>query len=423
MNAGIAPLELAWRLALVAALGIFLGLAFEETYKREDRTSPGGIRTFPMLALCGSMLYLVEPHYALAFVGGLLVLALWLYGAMRTVSEREPGPTLMIPASNLLAYVLGPIGLTQHSWIVVGVSVIAALLLGARQRLHELTKQLPQEEILTAGKFLILVGVVLPLVPNRPLTGIVPLTPYQVWLAVVAVCALSYMSYLIQKYVRVRNAALLPALLGGIYSSTATTIVLAKQLRDARGARPELTAGIVAATAIMYVRLGIVVALFNLRFALTLSPALGALFLAGAAIAAFEWRRVPKANQDTGLGITASNPLQISAAAIFAALFVVISVVSAWAKTALGPLGLFAVAAAVGVADIDPYVINIAQGGVPGMTPDTLSAAILIAASSNNILKAIYSVTFGGWASAWRASLLLLVLAVPGFVAAYIYVA
>ncbi|MDE2134006.1 MAG: DUF4010 domain-containing protein [Alphaproteobacteria bacterium] len=423
MNAGIPPLELAWRLALVAALGIFLGLAFEETYKREDRTSPGGIRTFPMLALCGSMLYLVEPHYALAFVGGLLVLALWLYGAMRAVSEREPGPTLMIPASNLLAYVLGPIGLTQHSWIVVAVSVIAALLLGARQRLHELTKQLPQEEILTAGKFLILVGVVLPLVPNRPWTGIVPLTPYQVWLAVVAVCALSYMSYLIQKYVRIRNAALLPAILGGIYSSTATTIVLAKQLRDARGARPELTAGIVAATAIMYVRLGIIVALFNLRFALTLSPALGALFLAGAAISAFEWRRIPRSNQDIGLGITASNPLQISAAAIFAALFVIISVVSAWAKTALGPLGLFAVAAAVGVADIDPYVINIAQGGVPGMTPDTLSAAVLIAASSNNILKAVYSAAFGGWASAWRASLLLLVLAVPGFVAAYIYVA
>jgi uncharacterized membrane protein (DUF4010 family) len=422
MSAAMAPLELAWRLGLVLAVSIFLGLAFEETYKREDRSSPGGIRTFPTLALGGAMLYLIEPHYALAFVGGLLVLALWLYGALHTVSQREPGPTLMIPASSLVAYVLGPVGLTQHYWIVVAVPVVAALLLGARQRLHDLTQRLPQDEILTAGKFLILVGVILPLVPNQPLTGLVPLTPYQVWLAVVAVCALSYMSYLIQKYAPFRNAALLPAVLGGLYSSTATTIVLAKQHRDAGGARPELTAGIVAATAIMYVRLGIVVAIFNLHFALTLLPALAALFLAGAAIAAFEWRRVPKQNQEAGLGIAPTNPLQLVAAAVFAALFVVISLISAWAKTALGAAGLFAVAAVVGVSDIDPYVINIAQGGVPGLTLSTLSAAILIAASSNNILKAVYTAAFGGFAATRRASLLLFVLAALGFAAATLYV-
>ena len=419
MSAGIPALELAWRLALVAALSIFRGLAFEETYKREDRTSPGGVRTFPMLALCGAMLYLVEPHYAVAFVGGLLVLALWLYGAMQAVAKREPGPTLMIPASNLLAYVLGPIGLTQHYWIVVAVPVIAALLLGGRQRLHELTRQLPQDEILTAGKFLILVGVILPLLPNQPLISFVPLTPYQVWLAVVAICALSYMSYLIQKYVPFRNAALLPAVLGGLYSSTATTIVFAKQYRDAHGARPELTAGIVAATAIMYLRVGIVVVLFNLSFALMLLPALGALFLVGAAISVFEWRRVPRQNLDARLGIAATNPLQITAAAIFAALFVVISLVSAWAKSALGAAGLFAVAAAVGVADIDPYVINIAQGGVAGLTLNTLCAAILIAASSNNIVKAVYTAIFGG---PRRASILLFVLAGLGFAAACLYV-
>ena len=110
------------------------------------------------------------------------------------------------------------------------------------------------------------------------------------------------------------------------------------------------------------------------------------------------------------------------AAAVFAALFVVISLISAWAKTALGAAGLFAVAAVVGVSDIDPYVINIAQGGVPGLTLSTLSAAILIAASSNNILKAVYTAAFGGFAATRRASLLLFVLAALGFAAATLYV-
>ena len=406
------PLDLAWRLGLVAALAVFMGLAFEETYKREDRLAPGGIRTFPMLGMGGAMLFLVEPHYAVAFVAGLLGLSLWLFAAQRTVRE----PTLMIPASNLLAYALGPVGLTQPYWVAVAVSVIAVLLLGGRERLHGLTRLLPTDEVLTAGKFLILVGVILPLVPNRPLVAFVPLTPYQVWLAVVAVCTLSYAGYLIQKYVPFRNAALLPAVLGGIYSSTATTIVLAKQQRDAKAPRPELAAGIVAATAIMYVRLGIVVAIFDTHLALALAPALGGLFLAGVAIAALAWRMAGKAGEE--LDVSPSNPLQIQTAMVFAVLFIVISVVSAWTKTAFGSAGLFAVAAAVGVTDIDPYVINLAQGGVAGMPIASLTAAVLIAASSNNVMKAIYTLSFGGGR---RAMIMLLILAALGLTAAFFY--
>lgn len=421
MSAAEPLLALASRLGLVAALSIFLGLAFEETYKRGDRTSPGGIRTFPMLALTGAMMYLVEPQHALAFVAGLLAVALWLYAALQASSQRETGTSLMVPASNLLAYVLGPVALTQPYWVVIAVSVFAALLLGAREKLHGLITRLPTDEVFTAAQFLILVGVVLPLVPNRPLISLVSLTPYQVWLAVVAVCALSYLSYLIQKYVPFRNAALLPAILGGVYSSTATTIVLAKQQRDTRGGRTELTAGIVAATAIMYIRLGIVIALFNVEAALDLAPVLGGLFLLGAALAAYEWSRVDRQKSTADLDVSPTNPLQLQTAAVFAVLFVVISLVSAWTKSTFGSIGLFAVAGAVGVTDIDPFVINIAQGGVHGLSLETLSAAILIAASSNNVVKAIYTLSFGGFAAARRASILLLGLAAIGFIAAFLY--
>jgi hypothetical protein len=62
------PLELAGRLLLALALAVFLSLAFEEVYKREERSVPGGVRTFPMVALAGAMLYLIEAQHALAFV-------------------------------------------------------------------------------------------------------------------------------------------------------------------------------------------------------------------------------------------------------------------------------------------------------------------------------------------------------------------
>ena len=177
-GAELAPLELAGRLALAFGLAVFLGLAFEEVYKREDRSSPGGVRTFPMLAVSGAMLYLIEPQRALAFVAGLLALALWLHSYLRNAPPRPNSTSLMIPVSNLLAYLIGPVALTQPPWMVVAVSVTAVILLGTREQLHRLIEVVPQEELLTAGKFLILIEIILPLVPSQPITAATALTPY-----------------------------------------------------------------------------------------------------------------------------------------------------------------------------------------------------------------------------------------------------
>jgi uncharacterized membrane protein (DUF4010 family) len=420
MISALSPLELAGRLALAVALAVFIGLAFEEVYKREERSRPGGIRTFPLLAVSGAMLYLIEPQYALAFVVGLFALALWLHAYLRRAPPLPDATTLMIPASNMLAYLLGPIALTQAPWVAVAASVTAVLLLSTRERLHRLIQIVPQDELLTAGEFLVLVGVILPLVPSEPVTTATPLTPFHVWLAVVAICTLSYVTYLLQRYVAVRHATLLPAILGGLYSSTATTIVLSKRQHEAGAARPDLSAGIVAATAIMYVRLGVVIALFSGRLAVALAPALGILFLFGVAMAAHEWRR--RTDRDSAeLTVPTTNPLQVPTAVVFAAILVIISVATAWTRQTFGQAGILVLAAVVGVADIDPFVVNIAQGGVTGVSVATLSAAILVAASSNNIAKAVYAVGFGGWKSSRRPAVMLLVLALSGYAAAAIY--
>ena len=420
MISALSPLELAGRLALAVALAVFIGLAFEEVYKREERSRPGGIRTFPLLAVSGAMLYLIEPQYALAFVVGLFALALWLHAYLRRAPPLPDATTLMIPASNMLAYLLGPIAFTQAPWVAVAASVTAVLLLSTREKLHRLIQVVPQDELLTAGEFLVLVGVILPLVPSEPVTTATPLTPFHVWLAVVAICTLSYVTYLLQRYVAVRHATLLPAILGGLYSSTATTIVLSKRQHEAGAARPDLSAGIVAATAIMYVRLGVVIALFSGRLAVALAPALGILFVFGVALAAHEWRRTTDRNS-AELTVPTTNPLQVPTAVVFAAILVIISVATAWTRQTFGQAGILVLAAVVGVADIDPFVVNIAQGGVAGVSVATLSAAILIAASSNNIAKAAYAVGFGGAKSSRRPALMLLALALSGYGAAAIY--
>ena len=241
MQQVIQPLDQVGHMGLAVAMAIVLGLAFEGVYKREEHSSPGGIRTFPMLTVVGIALYLLEPNFLVPYVAGLAAVGIWLYAHIRGEPVRDtPRPGLMVPAANLLAYALGPVALTQPSWIVVATAVAAVLLLESREALHQLVLKIPSNEVFTLSKFLILVGIVLPLVPDHPIASWTPITPFKAWLALVAISSLSYASYLLQRYLPSRSGSLWSAVLGGAYSSTATTVALARQQRQFPVVRPHM---------------------------------------------------------------------------------------------------------------------------------------------------------------------------------------
>ena len=414
----LAPLAVAGRLGLAIAMAVFMGLAFEGVYKREQHTSPGGIRTFPLLATLGAMLLLLDPRSLLPFIVGLAAVAIWLYAEIRKTGGAENvQPSLMIPVANLLAYTFGPLALTQPPWITVAVAVIAVLLLEARERLHRLVLQVPSDEVFTLGKFLILVGIVLPLVPDHPVVDWTPISPFQVWLALVAISTLSYASYLLQRYLPSRAGALLPAILGGIYSSTATTVTLARRQRQAAALHTDIAVGIVVATAMMYLRIDAVVAIFNLALATVLLPALLGLFALAALIAWWQWHRRQRADSAGGVtmaSVTPPNPLQLGTALTFALLFVVVALASAWVSRSFGQHGVYVLAAITGTTDINPFVLSLAQGGVTDMRLPALATAILIAVASNNMLNACYALLFGGVQACLRPALALFALGLAG---------
>ena len=414
--------------ALLLGLSFFLGLAFEEFFAHTDERRPGGIRTFPLLALAGGALYLFDPVRFVPFTAGLLIVGAWLfvyYGVHVSEHEKAAGDDnndinagLVIPVLNVLAYLLGAAALALPPWVAVTITVAAVLLLTGREQLHALARRVEIKEIVTAGEFLILTGIVLPLLPSHPVTTLTAITPRQVWLALVVVCTFSYASYLAQRYWAAAAGGLWMAALGGMYSSTATTVVLARQAKSDPALKRQAQAGITLATAIMYLRILAVVAIFNFELARVLAVPLCALSLAGFAICGWQYRfgkpatDAPKA---AGMHLAASgNPLELGAAAVFATLFVAVSLVSAVAKAHFGISGIYGLAAIVGVTDIDPFVLNLAQGGVSGVADAQLAAAILIAASSNNVLKAIYAASFAGGKTTAGSAAALLLLAVAG---------
>jgi len=386
---------------LLIGLGFFLGLAFEEFYERAKQKRPGGIRTFPLLALAGALLYLLDPAHLVPLSVGLLALSAWLTCYyMQHINETDqdgfPNVGLMVPICNVLAYLLGPVALAEPPWVAVGATVAAVLFLTGREGLHGFARRIEVGEIVNVGRFLLVTGFVLPLLPDTPVTDLTNITPHQVWLAVVAVCTVSYASYLLQRYVAPSSAGLVTAVLGGFYSSTATTVVLARRARHEHANSRQTQTGIILATTVMYLRLLIIIGVFNPPLAFAVAPALLGLSVLGL-LASAGWYWFGHSRLQEQLATTApANPLELGAAVAFAALFIATSVVSSWAVEQFGTAGIYALAVIVGVSDIDPFVLSLAQHGAGGISSHAGVIAILLATSSNNVLKAAYAVAYSG---------------------------
>jgi len=423
-------LHLAARLGLALGMALFMGLAFEGVYKRDVRTSPGGIRTFPLLALVGSLLYQLSPSSPLPFTVGLAAVGAWLYAHQRAEARAALAPSsgsdstatasLVVPTANLLAYCLGPISLTQPAWVCVAATVIAVLLLESRAALHRLVFQVPADEVFTLGKFLILVGIILPLLPNHPVVPWTPITPFQVWLALVAISSLSYASYLLQRYLP-SSGALWPAVLGGAYSSTATTVALAREQSQLGAPRGDLAAGIIVATAVMYLRIEVIVAIFNAPLAVLLAPALLGQCVLAVLVAVWLWYSSEK-GAASSTSLPAVNPLQLGTAATFAVLFVLLALASNWMRDSFGREGVYALSLLTGLTDVAPFIINLAQGGVTDMSLRAIGAAVLLSAASNNVVKGFYALSFGGRRACLRPAIALLALGLIGLLVPLAYV-
>ncbi len=377
------------KILLVLALSLLVGSEREEHKASTGQPVFGGVRTFPLIGLIGYSMALLGGGQLLPLTLGFAVVAGFLflsYWHKLTVSGVA-GVTSEISA--LTIYLVGGLVYQGHFWIATALSVASALLLELKTALEGLTKRIPSEEIFTFTKFLLLTAVILPILPNQAF-GPFQINPFKTWLVVAAVSTVSYGSYVLQKVTKSQGGALLAAILGGAYSSTVTTVALAK--RASRENRPHLFAGaILIASGVMYLRLAILLGLFNRSLMFKLAPS----FLGLALLALFVgwiWSRKPDASSEAvKREFEPENPLELRAAFLFAVLFLAILVATHFTVVHLGRAGVYTLAAIMGVSDVDPFIMGMTQA-TPTLTPLALaSASILIAAASNNVVKGIYA--------------------------------
>ena len=377
------------KILLVLFLSFLIGLEREEHKAEGGGYGFGGVRTFPLIGLIGYSIALISGAQLLPLTIGFLVIAAFLLLSYWHKLSVAQAPGITTEMSGLATFLVGALVNYGHFWIATTLAVASLLLLDLKAALEKLAARIPPSEILTFAKFLLLTGVILPVLPNREF-GPFHINPFTTWLVVVAISAISYASYVLQKLTKGQGGVVLAALLGGAYSSTVATVVLARQGKTSN--QPHLFAGgILMASGVMYVRFAILVALFNRQLmAMLLIPF--AVLTVVAVGAGWLWtRRAEPAAQSLPSELGPKNPLELTAALLFALLFLVMLIATQLAVTYLGRAGVNTLAAIMGLTDGTPFIMGLTQAAGTLTPLKVAAAAILINAASNNIVKGFYA--------------------------------
>lgn len=375
---------------VVLLLSLLIGLEQRSYHTEEVDDKPlfGTDRTFALIGVFGFLLYILDPKYFSLFIAGAVILTalfcVFYYWKIRNFSEF--GFTNMLVA--LVTYCFGPIVVTQPKWLTVLVVVSLLIMVQVKPFFVKLSQKISNYEFLTLAKFLIIAGIILPIVPRAPEIPYIGISAYTFWLTVVVVSSISYSSYLLQKFVFQKSGIIISGVLGGLYSSTATTLILSRKSKELKPGTGNYAASIVLATAMMYVRVLILMFIFNLELGMFLLP----YFLALIAVSVLTGLVIHFANRDqslTGENVSHDkNPLELKIAALFAVLFVLFSFVTRYTVQYYGSEGLGILSFIVGFTDIDPFLLNLFQGKYP-LAMDFIARASMHAIISNNILKGI----------------------------------
>jgi len=402
------------KIVLVLFLSFLIGLEREEHKAAGTSYSFGGVRTFPLIGLIGYSIALLSGTQLLPLTIGFLVIAAFLllsYWHKLSAAEAAGVTTEM---SGLATFLVGALVCYGHFWIATTLSVASLLLLDLKAALEKLAARVAPHEILTFAKFLLLTGVILPVLPNQEFSQF-HINPFKTWLVVVAISSISYVSYVLQKVTKAQGGIVLSALLGGAYSSTVTTVVLAR--RAAREQQPHLFAGgILIASGVMYLRLVVLLALFNRQLmSLLLVPFL-VLAVLGVGAGWLWTRRTDTPSPGIQRVFEPKNPLELLAAFVFAALFLAMLVATQLAVTYLGTAGVNTLAAIMGVSDVDPFIMGMTQAAGTLTPLKVAAAAVLIAAASNNIVKGIYAYSLADRKTGVQSLAFLMALAAIGLI-------
>jgi uncharacterized membrane protein (DUF4010 family) len=395
------PAELAPLLRYVVALAIGLLMGLE---RERNPDAKAGLRTFALTALLG----VLAAHLA-SSIGepwliavGLLLVGLMMIAAYLRAPQPSGDPGTTTVAALMLCYALGVLVWQNEIQLAVMLGIAATMLLYFKPELSGLSHQLSRRDLLSVLQFAVLALIILPLLPNQDYGPYGALNPHQIWWMVVLIAGVGLAGYAALRLFGQARGAVMLGLLGGLVSSTATTLTFSRHARSNEAMMPVAVIVIVLANLVVLVRLGVLAAVVAPSVLPQLLPLLlGGLVAGGLGAAYGVWRLRPQGAPPI---LPMGNPTELRTALGFGLMYGVVLLAAAWLSDWLGTRGLYAVTLVSGLTDVDAITLSsLRLHNLDKLTVQVVVNVITLASLANLFFKSVLTLTVGGWKLARHA--------------------
>jgi uncharacterized membrane protein (DUF4010 family) len=406
--------ELIASLAVALGTGFLIGLQREHSASLEEKSTIGGIRTYPLVALAGGIAALVAQAYThWILIAGLLALMIPISIAYFEELRGSGDRGITSEVTMIVTYLLGALSVSrqvlfepsQRLLLIAGSAVAVTSLLSLKEPLHKLVSRFSRYDMYTTVKFLVLAVIVLPLLPNETMGPLDVLNPFQIGLMIVLLAGLGLIGYVLVRVLGPGRGMGLAGLVGGLASSTAVTLAMSNKARQEPRMINVCALAVVLASAVMPVRIVIEVAAVDAAMTGYIAAPMGAMLVAGLLIGLLLYRSSSKQTGKSDEQIEHRNPLEMSTAVYFGVLFAGVLLLSKAAVVYLGSRGLYISSAVSGLVDLDAITLSLANmARSDTIAPFSATVAIVIAVAANTAVKAALAIIIGGWRYGWRVA-------------------
>jgi uncharacterized membrane protein (DUF4010 family) len=402
-------------LLVSGSLGALIGLErqWERQLGHPDRHIPAGVRTFALWAILGTVCaFLSRTSGGFVFVAGLLAMIVWLGIFLFYRGRDRAGAGFTTAATGLLTYLLGGLVVAGEARSALVLTVVTLILLTGQNSLHSISQKFTTADVRMALQFLAVTGAVLPLVPDQSFGPYGAFNPRSVWLMVVIVSGLGFAGYVAVRIFGAPRGIVLTGIAGGLASSTATTLSMAKLSRSQPALSADCALALVLACTVMLWRVETLILAISPELALALIPDLVLMSIPGAV---FALRRTVGRSPGETSPDAYKNPLSLRVAIQFGALYAVVVFIVKLSVATFGNTGLLVASFLSGLTDLDAISLTLSNLFRNSGIPMVLAAqGIVLAAAANSLLKAALAAGLGSSQLRRSASALLTLIALIG---------
>ncbi len=383
-------------LLVSASLGALIGLVRQWSFEREHHgeQAKAGLRTLTAWSLLGAAAGLLEQ----AGVAWAIAAFLAAFTVMMAVVYLGEGKHhvfgLTTLSVGLVTFTVGAMAAYELYVPATMLGVGVMLILGIKHWSHDWTRRWKPEDVRCLLQFAAITGIVLPLAPNQDYGPYGAFNPYKIWLMVVLVASLGFLGYIAMRWLGERAGLMITGLVGGLASSTATTLALSRESRKVPAMEASLALAVLLACTVMLARLTALMTAVNPALALATLAPFALMALPGAAWALWEWHQCTRIKKVTTPVLT--NPLSLKLALQFGLLYAIVGFLIKLATAHLPTSGVYAISFVSGLADAAPVTLSSAQAvSAHTLSMEVAERCVLLAALSNTLAKAGLAVALG----------------------------